>query len=197
MAGLVDFVARLKSWQVFILLVAPLIASVFYTFTALLGKPASELPLSVEQYDSFLRHKAMISAVQGLLPFGWLLSLGISANWRVKKDLRESTKLAVGSAVLVSAYILVTTLFIPKNYTPSDGGTSSLFFWSFHVLMMAAIVYVFAFTARNITMAEKQSPIAFSDYSGPFFLFWFYPIGVWLVQPRSNRIAMRAPAQPQ
>jgi len=57
-----------------------------------------------------------------------------------------------------------------------------------HLLAMFSIFYVMAFAARNLIMAERQSPVTFYDYSGPFFLLWFFPVGVWIVQPRVNRL---------
>jgi hypothetical protein len=32
----------------------------------------------------------------------------------------------------------------------------------------------------------------FYEYSGPFFLIWFFPIGLWIIQPRINRLAERS-----
>jgi hypothetical protein len=30
--------------------------------------------------------------------------------------------------------------------------------------------------------------VSFYDFSGPFFLLWFFPIGIWIIQPRINRL---------
>jgi len=40
---------------------------------------------------------------------------------------------------------------------------------------------------RLVTL-ERRQPVTFFDYSGPFFLFWFFPIGVWFIQPRVNKL---------
>lgn len=57
-----------------------------------------------------------------------------------------------------------------------------------HLLATIAVLYVLGFSAKNLIMAEKQAAISFFDYAGPFFLMWFFPIGVWFVQPRVNRL---------
>jgi hypothetical protein len=30
-----------------------------------------------------------------------------------------------------------------------------------------------------------------NDYIGEFFLFWFFPIGIWFIQPRINNIVSK------
>jgi hypothetical protein len=44
------------------------------------------------------------------------------------------------------------------------------------------------FTAKTLKSAEMQREAHFSDYIGDFFLLWFYPVGIWFIQPRINRI---------
>jgi hypothetical protein len=57
-----------------------------------------------------------------------------------------------------------------------------------HLLAMFAIVYSMGFAARRLVTLERQQPARFSDYRTTFFLFWFFPIGVWIIQPRVNRL---------
>lgn len=57
-----------------------------------------------------------------------------------------------------------------------------------HLLTMFAIIYTMYFTAKTITSVEMKKETHFSDYIGDFFLIWFFPVGVWFIQPRINRI---------
>ncbi len=54
--------------------------------------------------------------------------------------------------------------------------------------------YSLYFVAKNLAMAEKQEKVAFYDYAGPFFLLWFFFIGVWVIQPRINKMFASEPA---
>lgn len=57
-----------------------------------------------------------------------------------------------------------------------------------HLSAMACMFYVFRYVAKSLKAVEMQKPIKFGDYAGEFFLFWFYFIGVWIIQPRVNKI---------
>jgi hypothetical protein len=55
---------------------------------------------------------------------------------------------------------------------------------------MFCLFYCLRFVAKTLTLAETGKPASFYDYAGPFFLLWFYPVGIWIVQPRVNRLYM-------
>lgn len=46
------------------------------------------------------------------------------------------------------------------------------------------------FVAKTITSVEMKKESHFSDYIGDFFLIWFFPVGIWFVQPRINKIIL-------
>jgi hypothetical protein len=48
--------------------------------------------------------------------------------------------------------------------------------------------YNLYFVAKTLVLAETGKSASFYNYAGPFFLIWFFPIGVWFVQPRINRL---------
>jgi hypothetical protein len=48
--------------------------------------------------------------------------------------------------------------------------------------------YALWFTAKQFMSLQRQEALTFIDYSGPFFLLWFFPIGIWFIQPKVNSI---------
>ena len=42
----------------------------------------------------------------------------------------------------------------------------------------------------SLTMdsVELQREVSFSDFAGEFFMIWFFPIGIWIVQPKVNKM---------
>jgi bacteriorhodopsin len=60
-----------------------------------------------------------------------------------------------------------------------------------NLIGLACIIYCIYFVARTIKMVELQRKVIFSEFIFEFFLIWFYPIGVWLIQPRINRIIQK------
>jgi len=53
---------------------------------------------------------------------------------------------------------------------------------------MFCIFYSLYFIAKELKSVELQKPVTFSDFAGEFFLLWFFPIGIWIIQPRINKI---------
>lgn len=43
--------------------------------------------------------------------------------------------------------------------------------------------------AKTIKTVELQKKVTFSDFAGEFFLLWFSPIGIWILQPKINKFA--------
>jgi hypothetical protein len=58
-----------------------------------------------------------------------------------------------------------------------------------HLLAMYCMFYDLHFVAKSLRIAELRRAVTFSDYGAVFFLLWFYPIGIWFVQPRINAMA--------
>ena len=62
-----------------------------------------------------------------------------------------------------------------------------------HLIGMLCMFYLLNFVSKGLVMVETGTVPSFFDYAGPFFLFWFYPVGIWYLQPRINRLhAVRA-----
>jgi len=57
-----------------------------------------------------------------------------------------------------------------------------------HVFAMVCMFYLLYFVSKSLVLAATSKPASFYDYAGPFFLLWFFPVGIWIVQPRVNRL---------
>ena len=66
----------------------------------------------------------------------------------------------------------------------------SLAFVLFPLEMVASfcMLYTFYFIGKELKAVELQRPVGFSDFAGEFFLLWFYYIGIWILQPRINKL---------
>lgn len=72
--------------------------------------------------------------------------------------------------------------------TPAIGGGFFAIVFVLHLFSMFCMLYVLYFVAKTFKTAELQKEVTFSDFAGEFFLIWFYPIGVWIIQPKINKI---------
>ena len=62
------------------------------------------------------------------------------------------------------------------------------------LLAVFCMFYNLYFVAKNLVTAETGRSASFSNYAGPFFLLWFFLIGVWFIQPRINRLYTEQPS---
>lgn len=78
--------------------------------------------------------------------------------------------------------------FADPNFNPENIATGFAIIFPIHLFSMFCLFYVLYFTAKTIKTVELQRDVTFGDFAGEFFLLWFYPIGVWLIQPRINKL---------
>lgn len=57
-----------------------------------------------------------------------------------------------------------------------------------HLFSMFCIFHSLYFVAKTFKTVELQRSVTFSDFAGEFFLIWFYPIGIWILQPKINQM---------
>jgi hypothetical protein len=57
-----------------------------------------------------------------------------------------------------------------------------------HLAAMLSSLYALIFAAKSLKSAELNRKATVSEYLGDFFLIWFFPIGIWILQPRIHMI---------
>jgi hypothetical protein len=57
-----------------------------------------------------------------------------------------------------------------------------------HLFSMFCIFYCLYFVAKTFKTVELQREVQFSDFAGEFFLIWFFPVGIWVIQPKINKM---------
>ena len=116
----------------------------------------------------------------------WLLSIANSANQKLEVPLKKSPKWMVIGLAYAAIYLIAALVVLPGFLDESQGLPG--FIVPFHLLAMVGIFYALLFAAKSLVTLERNQAPTFFDYSGPFFLLWFFPIGVWFVQPRVNKL---------
>jgi hypothetical protein len=57
-----------------------------------------------------------------------------------------------------------------------------------HLLCIVCLLYVLYFVSKCLVLVQTGKPVSFSEYAGPFFLLWFFPIGIWIIQRKVNEL---------
>jgi len=130
--------------------------------------------------------------------FGWFWSVAIGLQKKVPNNVRMKVKKFKIFFFIPMIYILLISIFIgtslnglTENGTEPNGGLiGSLvaIIVPIHLFSMFCIFYSLYFVAKTFKTVELQREVSFSDFAGEFFMIWFYPIGIWIIQPKINKM---------
>lgn len=125
--------------------------------------------------------------------FSWFYTLGTNFHKKLPLSAKMNlTKFKIFLFIPV-AYMLLISVFMVKMFSDiADGGQSNPAVFALivplHLFSMFCIFYCLHFNAKALKSVELGRPVTFNDFSGEFFLLWFFPLGVWFLQPRINKI---------
>jgi hypothetical protein len=129
-----------------------------------------------------------LSIANAIVVFGWYYSLGTTFYGKI----REKSAFNLRLFRLCILYVLGTMLTIPFLYYFRDDLNGNANVGAIFVIIFLAtgfaIMYCMRFVARSIVTYERKELVGFADYAGPFFLLWFYPLGVWFIQPKVHKL---------
>ena len=172
---------RAKHWQIFLLLVG-------VGFVGDVVAIASSISVTAQSPEVFGKIGLPLGFVMTLFMFcflGWFWSMGSFLSSIVQPPLRLKTGFFRFALVYPGLYIFVfMALFLSTTTNPA----LLAIILPLHFLAMFCMFYDLYFVSKSLVLAETNKPVSFYDYAGPFFLIWFFPIGVWFTQPRINRL---------
>lgn len=170
----------LKNWQLFGLLVGlPLIVQTILFAMAFSGNYGNVFPFVLP----------IIAVASMGVFFGWFYALGTHLH----KKLPSTASMNV-TRFKIFLFIPVICVLFSVALMPSlipEGQTGLGIFAliiPLHLFSMFCIFYCLYFNAKALKTVEAQRPVTFGEYAGEFFLIWFFPIGIWIIQPRINKL---------
>jgi hypothetical protein len=174
----------LKHWQIFgLLLGIPMILQF-----VMMGSVFSSNDPSI-----MLAAFPFIMILYIALFFSWFYTLGTQLHKKLPQTAamnltKFKTFLFIPVIYIFAISIFMTGLFssISAGEEP-DLGTFALIV-PLHLFSMFCIFYCLYFIAKALKTAECQKYVTFRDFAGEFFLIWFFPIGIWIIQPRINKL---------
>jgi hypothetical protein len=180
--GITSFFLRAKHWQVFVL-----------TWGAyLVGTMALVVSVPEGPIENPLRVGLVTEVV--MLPFivcfmGWLWSMGSFLFSISEPSLKLSIHYFRFAIVFPTLYLLTALPFFL-----SRDSTVEAIILPLHLLAVFCLLYVIYFVSKSLVIAEKCEAVTFNDYALSLFLLFFSLIGIWLIQPRINRLYARRDA---
>ncbi len=199
---MIDLILRAKHWQIFSLLAVPALLQLIFQFSAFPFNSESGLANSeafVLQFKNMMSVSVIFGSTVFILFFAWLWSVAIGLNKKLSPEIAAKTLYFKICTVLIAIsytfiFFLMFKLFDLFSQISSDNALPDDFFSLFISLFMlipivfGCFIYIYGFVAKAIVASEKNGKVKVSDYIPEFFLIYFFPIGIWFLQPRINKL---------
>ena len=163
----------LKHWQLFGLMIGVMIVDSFFDLAT------NQIAWAI----SMLLFVAIF--------FGWFWAMAINLYPKLPPNTNLNLNRFKLFMLIPAFYIAIISLIFGGisigTQGDSTGGYAAIIV-PIHLFSMFCIFWCLAFVAKSLKAVELQRPVTFSDYAGEFFLIWFFPIGIWIIQPRINKL---------
>jgi hypothetical protein len=130
-----------------------------------------------------------------LLGWQWSVAVGMQKMVPVTIKMKVTKfKVFFFIPVVYITLIMITVFFALSSNFPDLVDYGFRIFIPFlvivplHLFSMFCLFYCLYFVAKTLKTVELQREVSFNDFVGEFFLSWFFPIGVWILQPRINKM---------
>jgi hypothetical protein len=208
---MIQIFLKAKHWQLFLLIFVLPLFIYFGWLISFLGDfiheamyESDELP--VDFFSSFVTMLALM-IIPIAIQYAWFWSMAIGLQKKLPADVKMNVPLFKAFFIIPLVYGLLYLLFLISFFSNIErledlehmedfsnigwliGGI--FIFITLSLFVMVCTFYQYWFIAKTIKCADQQKDLRFGDFVGEFFLVWFYPIGVWILQPMINRILER------
>ncbi|HZY80968.1 MAG TPA: hypothetical protein VFE50_15705 [Cyclobacteriaceae bacterium] len=186
------FLLRMKAWQLFIIMLSPL----FFQVLAFIAVGMSAISGDNTMQDKDLFYGIIFMGLTGvvavgsmILLFSWFYVVSMNLHAKLPNDHNLKIVRFRMAFFFPMIYICVVVCVISFAFLKTDPSIAALaIIIPFHFLAMFCMFYVLYFTSKSLKIVELQRNVTFSDFAGEFVLIWLFFIGVWIIQPRINKI---------
>ncbi|MCG8575384.1 MAG: hypothetical protein MI810_10900 [Flavobacteriales bacterium] len=189
---------KAKHWQLFLLTFGiPMIFQFVMMGNIFTNVGSGNNPNPTFMFNYMKFFPIMMIIFMGIF-FGWFWSVAVGLQIKVPEGVKMKVKKFKVFFFIPMTYMLFIVLFIvfqmngimTEGTEPSGGLIGGLvaIILPLHLFSMFCIFYSLYFVAKTFKTVELQREVKFSDFAGEFFMIWFYPIGIWIVQPKINKM---------
>ncbi len=165
------FFLKARHWELFLMLSLPTIMSLMFDIPF--------KPLLVASIGLFLL----------LVLFAWMFSIGYWCNRHLPETRRRHPlPFAIGLVLPIVYVLMYIFLYLPVLEQGGAPEKPPLWLLPMHMLSMVGVFYGLWYSARALKSLQENEDADFLIFSSTFFLFFIFPLGVWLIQPEVNRL---------
>lgn len=203
---LTDRFLKAKHWQLFLLTFGiPMIFQIIMMVTMFVSIGNGTEPDTTTIFSFFSVFPVLMIIFVGTF-FGWFWAIAIGLQSKVPAHIKMKTNkfkvfffIPITYMLLISIGIGTTMSILPGMTETGEEPNLGFIFGSMAVILplhffsMFCIFYCLYFVSKTFKTVELQRETTFSDFAGEFFLIWFFPIGIWIVQPKINKMIDATP----
>lgn len=188
-----------KHWQLFILTfgvqMLVQIAMMGYFFSAMISNDFEQNPFLI--FD-LLKYFPIVMILLMIVYLAWIYSVSVGLQSKVPSNVSMKVKkfkifffipIVYNILFMIGFSLWISSM---NHQAPLDNFVhfENFFpiFFPVNLFAMFCSLYTIYFTAKTIKTVELQREVKFGEFVGEFFLIWFYFIGVWILQPKINKM---------
>lgn len=191
-----------KHWQIFVFLFAVPMGIHFIMMIVLLVDVFSPSHTDTTGVFAHLRLFPLLAILYIGLYLSWFWSVAIGLQSKVPDAVHLKTtvfKLLFSYSIIFFASVMFAAFYLFNNILLSDIAPNFEFVEEFLAvgIPLFVLLYFFAvfcmfymvyFVAKTLKTAMLQREVKFGDFVGEFFLLWAFPVGIWFIQPKINKL---------
>ena len=129
----------------------------------------------------------------GVVLYGWMWSVGHGLQQRMPREFRRPT-IGFAAVLITLAGLCVASVAYHGDMLliMDEERAFTLLFWTvlpLLVVWMLSHLYCSAYIADLVLTAEQEREPDTHEWLQLSLLIWLFPVGIWIVQPRINRLA--------
>jgi hypothetical protein len=208
---MIQLFLKAKHWQLFLLVFGLPMIGQFFVVGSMIADITTGAPPDPSFMVGYFKFFPIMMVVFMGIFFGWFWAIAIGLQKKIPAHVKMKTSkfkifffipfiyillISIGFGVMMNGLMETTEAMgeAPDSVGVASGpavmaGAITAIILPLHLFSMFCIFYCLYFVSKTLKTAELQRETTFSDFAGEFFMVWFYPIGIWIVQPRINKLA--------
>lgn len=192
---------KAKHWQLFILLIVIPIIFQMVMMSMMISNALSLQNPNPDFMNNYFNYfiVIMILYLFGLMGWFWSIAIGLQSKLPYHVKMRVNLfKFFFFVPVTYISLILIGMKYLSYNaqdffegVNPNILGVIFVVIIPLHLFSMFCMFYMIFFAAKTVKSVELQKEAEIGDYIVDMLLLWFYPVGVWIIQPRINKLTER------
>lgn len=193
-------ILRAKHWQLFsIVFGLPFLVYLFIVYQILSSVSNPEtIPPDSDMILGYAKYLIAFGFISAIVYWFWYWSIGVGLHSKVPENVKLPNTMFKIFLLIPAVYLFAVLAFVltvmsslpalgPRGELPFNPAIITLIL-PLHFFSIFCIFYCIYFVAKTIKTVELQRKVTFSDFVAEFFLVWFFPIGIWILQPTINKL---------